>query len=152
MLLRHVSRHKREASVRGAGCAYEIGVAEWLRHCTWDRKVAGSNPSSNNWKENDIALRWAAMRAIQMFHYCGGKSHKTESITITSERGTSVFSLIRKTGSLHTFWLAKARFETVTHPIGDRARPCLTCPFWERCSRHSATDSPLIFTNVRSVI
>ena len=27
-----------------------------------------------------IALRWAAMRAILMFHYCGGQSHKTESL------------------------------------------------------------------------
>ena len=31
--------------------------------------------------------------------YCGGQSHKTESLTTTSERGTSVFSLVRKTGS-----------------------------------------------------
>ena len=30
--------------------------------------------------QNDIAIRWAAMRAILMFHSCGGQSHKTESI------------------------------------------------------------------------
>ena len=94
--------------------------------------------------QNDIALRWAAMWAILKFHLLWRAT--SQDITTTSERGTSVFSLIRKTGNLHTFWLrgvvATARFETVTHRTGDRFRPCLTWQFGERCSRHSATDSP----------
>ena len=82
--------------------------------------------------QNDIALRWAAMWVILMFHLLWrAKSQYIVHITTTSERGTLVFSLIRKAGSLHKFCLwdvvAKDRFETVTHPIGDHARSVAYC-------------------------
>ena len=35
--------------------------------------------------QNDSALRWAAMRAILMFHICEGQSHKQCPQTTTFE-------------------------------------------------------------------
>ena len=70
--------------------------------------------------QNDIAFKMGSdARHVNVSFIVEGKVTRQESITTTSERGTSVFSLIRKTGCLHRFGLrgvvAKARFETVTH-------------------------------------
>ena len=64
------------------------------------------------------ALRWAAMRAILMFHYCEGQSHKTVSIDYNfwrerraeanSNRGPSAYQPnalpLGQTGSLTECW------------------------------------------------
>ena len=111
------------------------GVAEWLRHCSWDREVAGSNPSSVL-----LSLSVGGKRGAQFLQYAAldetKKNRKQMTANVKKNQNKKVVNYERFFNLEKTKQCANVRLVSqATNGQTDNDNTLAECPFQTRFPR-----------------